>query len=78
MTAASQNARLRAVLSDGNWHSSRDLIRAVPSVLHSRVAEMRRQGYRIEHKGGGAGAANHFYRWDRSAPEETPGARVAA
>lgn len=59
---ASQNARLRAVLSDGEWHSSRDLIRSVPSVLHSRIAEMRRQGYAIEHKGGGAGAANHFYR----------------
>lgn len=67
--SASQNARLRAILADGAWHSSRDLIRAVPSVLHSRVAEMRRQGYVIEHKGGGAGAANHFYRWNRETQE---------
>ncbi len=65
MTTSSQNARLRAVLADGEWHRSDELHRKVFCLVHSRIAEMRRQGYRIEHKGGGAGAANHYYRWIR-------------
>lgn len=60
--SASQNARIRHVLADGEWHRSDEIHRKVFCILHSRVAEMRRQGYRIDHKGGGAGAANHFYR----------------
>lgn len=58
----SQNARLRAALADGQWHRSDELHRKVFCVLHSRVAELRRQGYVIEHKGGGAGADKHYYR----------------
>lgn len=64
---ASQNARLRAILADGEWHRSDELHRKVFCVLHSRVSELRRQGYAIEHRGGGAGADKHYYRWNRDA-----------
>lgn len=60
--SASHNAQLRAVLSDGLWHTSSELHRRVFCVLHSRIAEMRRQGYVIEHRGSGAGADRHEYR----------------
>jgi len=56
-------AQILAVLEDGQFHSSRELHRRVYCVLHSRIAELRRKGYRIEHRGGGAGAENHWYRW---------------
>lgn len=62
MTAQSQNVRLRAILSDGQWHCSSALHAQVFCVLHSRISELRRQGYVIEHRGGGAGADKHFYR----------------
>lgn len=70
---ASQNAQLRAILLDGKWHSSAELHSRVYCLVHVRIAEMRRQGYRIEHKGGGAGAANHYYRLVKpAAPPENP------
>lgn len=57
-----QRAQILAILADGDWHSSRQLHREVFCVLHSRIAELRRRGYVIEHQGGGGGAENHFYR----------------
>lgn len=62
----SQCDRLLTIMRDGNWHCSADLHRAVFCILHSRVAELNRQGlrygYRIEHRGGGPGADHHWYR----------------
>lgn len=41
-------ARLLAVLRDGEEHSSRALYRQLGCMVHSRVAELRRRGHRIE------------------------------
>lgn len=44
---ASANTRLLAILSDGAWHSHRDLYR-IGCIVHSRIAELRARGHRIE------------------------------
>lgn len=56
-----QEQLLLAVLADGAWHSSEELYRRVPCIVHSRIARMRKR-HTIEHSGGGQGAENHFYR----------------
>ncbi|MFN0092886.1 MAG: hypothetical protein ACKVWR_21840 [Acidimicrobiales bacterium] len=39
--------RLLAVLSDGEWHSHRDLYR-LGLIVHSRASDLRARGYRVE------------------------------
>jgi len=66
--------RVLAVLADGKPHTTRDLYRqAGPMILHSRIADLRTKGYRIqcEHIAGkGTGAGAYRYQWlDAPAPE---------
>jgi hypothetical protein len=44
----SQCARVLDLLSDGKPHSFHEILRFVPCVVHSRVAELRSRGYQIE------------------------------
>jgi hypothetical protein len=47
----SQNARILRALSDGRWHTVANIHRkAGTSRLNSRVSELRKQGYEIEHE----------------------------
>lgn len=62
MKPGSQNARLLAVLSDHDWHTTAELLRAVPCIVHSRCAELRKRGYAVEHETTGPGAAGSRYR----------------
>lgn len=53
--SASHCQRILAVLSDGKPHTTSDLYRQCGGmILHSRIAELRRRGHRIEceHVGG--------------------------
>jgi hypothetical protein len=66
--------RVLAALSDGKWHTTRSLYReAGPLILHSRIADLRRKGYRIECEhiaGKGSGAGAYRYQWlDAPAPD---------
>lgn len=65
----SHGDRILDVLADGEFHTSAELYRRVPSIVHSRIAALRRQGYVILHQGGGSGAENHSYCWVRSNEE---------
>lgn len=59
----SQNARILELLSDGGWYTTREILQAVPCIVHSRISELeRKHGYLIEHEGTGGGAGNHRYR----------------
>jgi len=60
--AATQTGRLLALLELGGWWSTRDLLSEVPSVVHSRISDLRAKGYDIEHKTTGEGAPGSFYR----------------
>src|SRR5262245_7797572 len=59
--------RVLAALTDGRWHTTRELYRtAGPMILHSRVADLRAKGYDVECEhvpGRGNGAAAYRYRW---------------
>ncbi len=73
--------KVLAALSDGLPHTTRQLYReAGPMILHSRVADLRKKGYRIECEhidGKGTGAAAYRYTWlDAPAPANGP-ARMA-
>jgi hypothetical protein len=58
-----QNERILALLADGRWHTTREILANVPCIVHSRVAEINaKDGYRIEHDGAGGGAEKHRYR----------------
>ena len=60
------NARLLAVLADGRWHSTSALHRRAGNmIVHSRISELRKRGYRIDHQHvpGKVGAVAHRYRW---------------
>lgn len=58
-----QGAQLLDLLADGRWHTTASILRVVPCILHSRVAEIDKRGqHRIEHRGAGGGAENHSYR----------------
>lgn len=66
--------RLLAVLEDGRWHTTSNLYRRAGNmIVHSRIADLRAKGYRIEHDtvpGRGTGARAHRYIW-LDAPTQT-------
>jgi hypothetical protein len=64
-----QNERILALLADGAFHTTREILQHVPCIVHSRIAELNKRGYRIEHDGAGGGAENHRYRLVET-PEE--------
>lgn len=53
---------LRALIAANGWVSTSDLLRAVPCIVHSRISDLRAQGYLIEHRTVGKGAAGSQYR----------------
>jgi hypothetical protein len=58
-----QNERILALLADGRWHTTREILANVPCIVHSRIAEINaKPGYLIEHDGAGGGAEKHRYR----------------
>lgn len=50
------------VLASGRWVSTSEILRAVPCVVHSRVSDLRRRGYDIQHRTTGIGAKGSEYR----------------
>jgi hypothetical protein len=58
----SQCDQLAALLSDGRWWTTRELLREVPCIVHSRVSDLRKRGLIIEHETVGPGAAGSRYR----------------
>ena len=59
----SQGARILDALADGQWHSTAEIHRKAGfSRLNSRISELLKKGYTVAHRGGGAGAANHYYK----------------
>lgn len=68
----SQCDRIAALLADGEWWTTRDLLREVPSIVHSRIAELRARGYEIEHERVGPGAAGSRYRLVRAIQIDAP------
>lgn len=61
----SQNARIIKVLADGKWKTTAAIHRkAGPGRLNSRISELRRYGYEIEHGKvpGKSGPLGHRYR----------------
>ena len=75
MKPGSQTARLLDWLSDGEWWTTSELLYRVPCIVHSRIAELRKQGYRIEHETTGPGASGSRYRLVQfdAEPERPPG-----
>ena len=72
--AGSHCARLLAVLSDGAWHTTSNLHRrAGHMIVHSRIADLRAKGYRVEHDTvpGRVGAQAHRYRWLDAPTQDT-------
>ena len=69
----SQSYKLLRILEDGHWHTTRDLLREVPCIVHSRISELRKRGYEIEHETTGVGAAGSRYRLKDSAEEPSDG-----
>lgn len=68
----SQCDLLLAVLRDGRWHSHAELVLAVPSIVHSRVADLRARGHVIVHEARGPGSARSLYRLVALAPSAEP------
>ena len=64
--------RVRAVLSDGKWHTTAELIERTHSTVHSRISDLRKRGDLIEQKRipGATGAAAYAYR--RLLPSTSP------
>lgn len=58
----SQADKILRILEDGRWHTTAEILRAVPSVVHSRIADLRKFGWLIEHDTTGAGAEGSRYR----------------
>lgn len=58
----SQADRILLVLLDGGWHSTSEILREVPSIVHSRISDLRAAGLKIEHRTTGVGAAGSEYR----------------
>lgn len=62
----SDNERILAMLADGQWHGRRELLQrdfadgGPGFTLHSRAAELRKQGYEVECRH--AGGRNYEYR----------------
>lgn len=63
----SQSERLARILADRNWHTTEEIIRRCPCIVHSRIAELRRRGWEIEHErvAGPNDARHHRYRATR-------------
>ena len=57
-----QTDRILLVLLDGGWHSTREILREVPSIVHSRISDLRATGLTIQHRTTGQGAAGSWYR----------------
>lgn len=53
--------RARVARTEG-WVSTRQLLYVVPCIVHSRIAELRKYGYQVEHRTTGPGAAGSEYR----------------
>jgi hypothetical protein len=59
----SQCGRILRVLSDGEWHTTREILNEVPAIIHSRVSELRKTwGLNVEHRTTGTGARGSEYR----------------
>jgi hypothetical protein len=58
----SQCEKLLRILADGDWHTTSELLRAVPCIVHSRISELRKFGWDVEHVTTGAGADGSRYR----------------
>lgn len=59
----SQSGKLLALLErDRRWWSTAELLREVPCIVHSRVAEIRKYGWNVEHRTTGPGARGSEYR----------------
>lgn len=58
----SQADKLLRILEDGEWHTTRELLREVPCIVHSRISELRKFGWLIEHETTGSGADGSRYR----------------
>lgn len=58
----SQSGKILAYLEHGGWWKCSALLHYVPCVVHSRVAELRKYGYMIEHRTTGPGASGSEYR----------------
>ena len=69
----SQCSKLLRILEDGEWYTTRDLLYEVPCIVHSRISELRKRGYTIEHETTGVGAAGSRYRLKDSAEEPSDG-----
>jgi len=67
-SASSQAGRILALLEQGGWWSTSDLLKAVPAITHSRIADLRKAGYVIEQKTVGPGAQGSLYRITGFAP----------
>lgn len=57
-----QCERLLACLEDGRWWTTSALLRRVPCIVHSRISDLRAQGYIVEHRTTGVGADGSSYR----------------
>lgn len=55
--------RVLRVLSDGEWHTARELYASTYCVVHSRMSDLRKRGHLIEHRvTHGRDASGHEYR----------------
>jgi hypothetical protein len=62
------------VLRDGRWHTAAEIHQLAGfSRLNSRISELRKRGYEIEHETTGVGAAGSRYRLKDSAEEPSDG-----
>lgn len=58
----SQSDQLLLRLMNGDWWTTRELLREVPCIVHSRISDLRAQGFTIEHRTTGVGAVGSEYR----------------
>jgi hypothetical protein len=56
------DAILSLLVRRGTWITTAEILRDVPSIVHSRIADLRKRGYLIEHRTTGVGAAGSEYR----------------
>ena len=57
-----QTAALLGMLQRGGWVTCAEILREHPMIVHSRVADLRKKGYAVEHETTGKGAAGSRYR----------------
>jgi hypothetical protein len=56
------DAILSLLVRRGTWITTAEILRDVPSIVHSRIADLRKRGYTIQHRTTGVGAAGSEYR----------------